>query len=276
MARLEEVATTNLPLDSIVLGKYTARFKPDPGYIDQLAESIGIEGQLKPIVVRRDPESEKWELIDGEHRWRAMKKLGKATIRCEVVALSEEEALARAVVINMMHGKPLDKFEVAQAVKKFADRGKSELQIARMFGKSRQWVNFQLSIATRVAEPVQQALATRAVTPAHVREIAELPKDQQTKVAATVVREGLSFKDTERLVHAIKDDPLSADELTSLPKEKLKAELAGMTEVKDKVAAEEFAEALGAKGVEAETRSKCPGCGKPFVINWEEATIEWP
>jgi len=269
------VKTVNLPIDEIVLGKYTARFFVDTKYIETLAESIKIEGQLKPIVVRRNPEEEKWELIDGEHRWRAMKALGETSVRAEVRPLEEDEARALAVVINMMHGKPLDKFEVAQAIKRFHDKGKSETQIANIFGRSQQWVSFQLSVATRVAEPVQQALTTRVVSPAHVREIAELPEDQQTKVAAAVVREGLSFRDTEQLVHAIKEDPLVADRLTGLRKDELEHEFKGMIPIKTREEFEVLGDVAEASSMTETETGACPKCGARYRVDWGEGRLEW-
>jgi ParB/RepB/Spo0J family partition protein len=270
------VHATNLSVDSIVWGKFRVRFNPDANYIDELAESINIEGQLKPIVVRSCPEEGgKWEGIDGEHRWCAMKKLSRPSIRAEIVGLNDEQAMARALIINMLHGKKLDKFEVAAVVKKFKDGGKSERQTAQILGKSLGWVSHALSIATKASEGVSVHAREHHLDPTDVREIVKLPKDQQDKVADVVVREGLSSRDTGKLVQAVKANPSDIDRISSLPKPELEAELAGMTEIKTGQDAEEFGEALKGKVVDGETHGKCPGCGKPFTINWEEAIIEW-
>jgi len=276
MAKLEEVSTTNLSIDSIVTDKYTPRFRVDPSYIDELAESINIEGQIKPIVVRRNADNDTWELIDGEYRLRAMKKLGKATIRCEIVAVSDEEAKAKAVVYNLLHGKPLNWLEISQAVKGYADQGKSERQIAKIFGKSLGWVSHALSLTTKASEGVGVHAREHRLGATNVREITKLPKNQQDKVADAVVREGLSSRQTEGMVELVKQSPHDIDRITSLPKDRLQAELQDLTPVRTKEDFDVLGEAAeaSAKSIQEE-KGRCPKCGAPYSIDWEEGRIEW-
>ncbi|MDT8450961.1 MAG: ParB/RepB/Spo0J family partition protein, partial [Wenzhouxiangellaceae bacterium] len=60
-----------LPLDRIRPGRYQPRTGMDPQRLDELADSIRAQGVVQPILVRRLPSGEGYELIAGERRWRA-------------------------------------------------------------------------------------------------------------------------------------------------------------------------------------------------------------
>jgi ParB family chromosome partitioning protein len=75
----EELLTANIRLATLETGVFSPRKTFSQRYIDQLAEDIEKEGQLKPIIVRPHPEKPNvYQIVDGEHRVRAFRKLGEA------------------------------------------------------------------------------------------------------------------------------------------------------------------------------------------------------
>ncbi|MFQ6077221.1 MAG: ParB/RepB/Spo0J family partition protein, partial [Candidatus Bathyarchaeia archaeon] len=216
---MNETLTVNVRLADLETDVFSPRKIFSARYIKELAEDIEREGQLKPIILRPHPtRPERYQVIDGEHRVRAFRRLGRSLIRVEVRALSDEEAAFLAMRVNQMHGKRLEDLEEGLHIRRMMDEfGYTQTQVAEKLGKSQPWVSNRLSLANRLAPKTEEAFITRVITKSHARELAELPKEDQPAVVERVVKEGLSFKDTEKLVHAIKDQPENREEILAKP-----------------------------------------------------------
>jgi ParB family chromosome partitioning protein len=257
---MSEVLTVNLKLEQLETDVFSPRKAFSEGYIEELAESIEQEGQLKPIIVRAHPTKLNiYQVIDGEHRIRALRKLGREVVRAEVRRLSDEEAYLLAIRVNQMHGKRLEELEEGLHIKKMMDEfGYTQIEVAEKLKKSQPWVSFRLSLAERLAPETQEALITRVIEIAHAREIAELPKEDQPAVIAKVAEDKLSFKKTEALVHAIKENPENKAEILAKPVEVV----APLPEDLQK-----FVEEHGAEHPKF-SKWTCEVCGTEYIVNW--------
>jgi ParB family chromosome partitioning protein len=257
---MSEVLTVNLRLEQLETDVFSPRKAFSEGYISELAESIEREGQLKPIIVRAHPtKSNVYQVIDGEHRIRALRKLGREVVRAEVRRLSDEEAYLLAMRINQMHGKRLEELEEGLHIKKMMDEfGYTQIEVAEKLKKSQPWVSSRLRLVERLALETREAFITRVIDATHAREIAELPKEDQTAVVAKVVGEKLSSRKTTALVHAIKEHPDAKEEILSKPVEVV----APLPEDLQKFVEEH--------GVEQPKFSEwaCEVCGAEYVVNW--------
>lgn len=256
---MDETLTINVSLADLELGVFSPRKIFSTHYVEELAEDIEREGQLKPIIVRSHPtRPDVYQVIDGEHRVRAFRKLGRSLIRAEVRTLSDEEAAFLAMRVNQMHGKRLEDLEEGLHIRRMMEEfGYTQAQIAEKFKKSQPWVSNRLSLANRLAPKTEEAFITRVITKSHARELAELPKEDQPAVVERVVKEGLSFKDTEKLVHAIKDQPESRDEILAKPVTQLTTPPRDVQEFREKHPEEPLFEEWN-----------CPVCGTPYTISW--------
>ena len=263
----KDVLTVNLQLTELETDVFSPRKSFSQRYVDELAEDIEREGQLKPIIVRLHPsKSDVYQLIDGEHRVRAFRKLGRSLIRAEVRVLGDEEADFLAMRINQMHGKRLEDLEEGLHIKKMMEQhGWSQRDIAERLRRSQQWVSQRLKLVRDTSEQLLDAFTTRVVNLSKAREIAELPKEDQPAVVERVIKEGLSFKNTETLVHAIKSQPESKAEILAKPINEL-------TPPPKEV--QEFEEEHGPEQPKFET-GRCPNCGAEYVINWVLTRINW-
>ena len=257
---MNEVLTMNLKLEQLETDVFSPRKTFSENYVEELAESIEREGQLKPIIVRVHPKKPNvYQVIDGEHRIRALKKLGHGTIRAEVRRLSDEEAYFLAIRVNEMHGKRLEELEEGLHVKKMMEQfGYTQTEVAERLKKSQPWVSFRLSLVERLAPETREALITRVIETAQAREIAELPKEDQPAVVSKVISDKLSFKKTEALVHAIKEKPESKAEILAKPVEIV----APLPEDLQK-----FVEEHGAEQPKF-SEWACEVCGTEYVVNW--------
>ena len=257
---MSEVSTVNLELEQLETDVFSPRKTFSEGYAEELAESIEREGQLKPIIVRVHPTKPNvFQVVDGEHRIRALRKLGHGVVRAEVRRLSDEEAFLLAMRVNEMHGKRLEELEEGLHIKKMMEQfGYTQTDVAERFKKTQAWVSYRLALVERLAPETREALITRVIETAHAREIAELPKEDQSAVVSKVAGDKLSFKKTEALVHAIKDNPESKEEILAKPVEVV----APLPEDLQK-----FVEEHGAEQPKF-SEWACGVCGTEYVVNW--------
>ena len=98
MAKIVEYK--DLPLDELVIGKAQARTSPSMVDVDELATSIEKLGLLQPIVVCRSLEAGRWEILTGQRRFLAHKRLGREFIAAAVLDERVPDAEAKAISIT--------------------------------------------------------------------------------------------------------------------------------------------------------------------------------
>lgn len=250
----------NLGLEQLETDVFSPRKAFSEGYISELAESIEQEGQLKPIIVRSHPSKPNcYQVVDGEHRIRALRKLGRSVVRAEVRRLSDEEAYLLAIRVNEMHGKRLEELEEGLHIKKMMEQfGYTQTEIAEKFRKSQPWVSYRLGLIGRLSPETREAFITRVIDATHAREISVLPKVDQVAVVAKVVRDKLSSRKAAALVQAIKERPNDKEEILAKPVE-IVAPLP-----------EDLQKFVEEHGVEQPKFSEwtCEVCGAEYVVNW--------
>ncbi len=257
---MSEVLTVNLKLEQLETDVFSPRKAFSEGYVDELADSIDLEGQLKPIIVRPHPSKPNcFQVVDGEHRIRALRKLDRAMVRAEVRGLGDEEAYLLAIRVNEMHGKRLEELEEGLHIKKVMDEfGYTQTEVAERLKKSQPWVSYRLGLVERLAPETREAFITRVIDATHAREIAVLPQEAQAAVVAKVVKNGLSSRKTVALVHAIKEHPNAKEEILAKPVEIV----APLPEDLHK-----FIEEHGAEQPKF-SEWACLVCGAEYVVNW--------
>ena len=98
MAKIVEYK--EIPMDDLVIGKGQVRTRYADG-IDELANSIRVQGLLQPIVVCESIErSGKWEILTGQRRFLANKRLNKQTITAAVLDTHVDQETAKAISIT--------------------------------------------------------------------------------------------------------------------------------------------------------------------------------
>ncbi len=204
MMDVKNTDVRNIPLDDIEPSPYQPRQIFSEEEINTLAQSIQKHGLLQPIVVRR--KGDKFEIIAGERRYRALQKLGKKIAPVIVVNVSDKEAMALAIIENIER-KDLTLWEVASSIKKLKDdMGLTLEEIATMLGKSKSHISnilrmFQLS--DNVLQLVKKY--PNKLTLSHIKLLLEIKQPQwQITLAEKVVSEGLSTRQLEEEVNTIK------------------------------------------------------------------------
>lgn len=171
-----------------------AHFDEEP--LDALADSIGRIGVLQPILVRQ-VETDRFELIAGERRWRAAKRAGLQTIPALVRSAEDQESLEEALVENL-HREDLNPLEEAAAFLQLQqDFGLTQQAVANRVGRSRAAVTNSTRLLQLPGE-VQELIASRRLSAGHGRALVGIADSgAQVGLARQIVREGWSVRQLE-------------------------------------------------------------------------------
>lgn len=139
----------------IVPASEQPRTKFDDETIRSLADSIKTEGLMQPIVVTK--EGTKYKIIAGERRYRAAQLAGLEEIECRILRKNPKDTYRLAVIENLQR-ENLDPVDEARALRKLkSEYGYQDADLARIVGKSRNYVNEILSVADLPTSWVERA-----------------------------------------------------------------------------------------------------------------------
>ena len=189
-----------LDVDLLAPGKYQPRKDMSPDALDELAESIRMQGVIQPIVVRKLDTGDSYEIIAGERRWRASMQAGLERVPCIVKQVPDEAAVAIALIENIQR-EDLNAMEEAIALNRLIEEFElTHQQTADAVGKSRTTVTNLLRLNS-LNEPVKRLLEHGDLDMGHARALLAVEGEQQTTLAKQVVAKELTVRDTERLVN---------------------------------------------------------------------------
>ena len=188
-----------LPLASISPNRFQPRGHFDEEALSQLAESIREVGVLQPVLVRPIGEGE-YELIAGERRWRAARRVGLQTIPALVRETDDAAALEQALVENI-HRDGLNPLEEAAAYQQLIeDFGLTHDEVASRVGRSRATVTNTLRLM-QLPPAIQKSVQDGKLSNGHARALLGSPdRAFQEQLAKRIVADDLSVRATEEAV----------------------------------------------------------------------------
>jgi ParB family chromosome partitioning protein len=190
-----------IPLSKIDPNPQQAR--SELGNIEELMSSIKAKGVLEPILVR--PKNDRYEIIAGERRYVASKRVGLKEIPAIEMAVRDNEAMELALVENLQR-KDLDVFEEADGLNTLVEvYGYSHAQLAEKIGKARSTLTEIVNVA-RIPKNLRDACLKAGITSrSTLIEIAkqEKPADME-QLIEEITRRGLRREDTRELSKKLK------------------------------------------------------------------------
>ncbi len=187
-----------LPIEFLQPGRYQPRKDMSPDALDELASSIRSQGVIQPIVVRQ-VETQKYEIIAGERRWRAAQLAELDVVPCILKDVPDEAAVAIALIENIQR-EDLNAMEEAMALDRLMKEFElTHAEVAEAVGKSRTSVTNLLRL-NNLNEDVKLLLEHGDIEMGHARALLALSGEQQTEAAQVVSGKGLTVRDTEKLV----------------------------------------------------------------------------
>ncbi|HUZ69091.1 MAG TPA: ParB/RepB/Spo0J family partition protein [Candidatus Saccharimonadales bacterium] len=201
-AAAEGPALVNVDPRSVAPNPEQPRRAFDADSLQALGDSIRLHGLLHPIVVQRDGDT--YRLVAGERRLRAAQLAGVSAIPAIVrpAAVSGRQSLEVALTENLVRSD-LNPMEEAAAYARLSDAfGLTHEAIALRLGRTRSGVSNAIRLLNLPA-PVQEAVAESRLTAGHARALLVLTNaSDQEAVAAVVIADGLSVRETEQAVRA--------------------------------------------------------------------------
>lgn len=191
-----------IELNRIIPSRYQPRKVFDERGIEELADSIRAKGVVEPVLVRR-LDSEQYELIAGERRWRAAGLAGQTRIPAIVKEVTGSEALELALIENLLR-KDLNPLEAARAYwQMIQEFHLTQEEIAGRVGKDRASVANCLRLLN-LPEALQADLLAERITLGHAKVILSLERvSDQIRIGHRIVKHRLSVRESENLVRKV-------------------------------------------------------------------------
>ena len=191
-----------LAIDDVKVNQYQPRREFEEQPLEELAQSIRSNGIIQPLVVRKTATG--YELIAGERRLRAAKKVGLKQVPVVIRRSTDKEALELALIENIQR-ENLNCVDEALAYQQLmTDFQLTQEEVAKRVGKERATVANFLRLL-KLPEAVMDDLKRGILSLGHGKAIAGLEDmEQRLRCRAIVVERGMSVRDTEALVEKMK------------------------------------------------------------------------
>ena len=193
-----EATSSDIDIDLIEPNPEQPRTRFAEANLEELAQSIRVNGVVQPIVLRQV--GGRYQIVAGERRWRASQRAGLRKIPAVVKEVSDEKLLELALVENIQR-QELNPIEEAKAYRKLIDTiGLTQDEVAERVGKERTVVTTSMRLL-RLPGEIQRVIEEGGLSAGHGRAL--LMSDDpsvQREVANLAVDAGWSVRETERAV----------------------------------------------------------------------------
>jgi ParB family transcriptional regulator, chromosome partitioning protein len=204
---------SNLSVKVLTSGKYQPRSVISDDSLFDLASSIKAQGIIQPLIVRNIG-ADRYEIIAGERRWRAAKIAGLSNVPAIIRNVTDETALAFALIENIQRESlnPID--EAVSLVRLKDEFSMTHEEIAERVGRSRSAVTNLMRLLS-LHHDVQGWLRANEIEMGHARALLPLDAQMQLKIAQRVIEKDMSVRDTEKMVQSIIRLPHRTQESTA-------------------------------------------------------------
>ncbi|MCL4111228.1 UNVERIFIED_CONTAM: hypothetical protein GTU68_026479 [Idotea baltica] len=191
-------AVNEVNIELIETNPYQPRTHFDLVALEELSNSIQVQGIIQPITVRKL--GNKYQLISGERRLQASKMAGLTSIPAYVRTADDEQMLEMAIIENIQR-QDLNPMEIALAYQRLMDELGIRLEdLGEKVGKKRATVNNYIRLL-KLPPEIQIGLKNQKISMGHARAMINIEdKEDQLRVYRAVIEDGLSVRKVEELV----------------------------------------------------------------------------
>ena len=192
--------SSEISVDLIDANPWQPRTEFDQGELEELASSIRNFGIIQPLTLRKVNDSDRYQIIAGERRFRAAKLCGLTTVPAYVREVSDDKMLAVALIENIQRSN-LNPIEEALSYQRLIDECQlTQETLADQVGKKRSTVTNYLRLLKLPTE-IQDGLRDRTLTMGHARAIMGVDDlDTQLMLFHEAIEQGYSVRHIEELV----------------------------------------------------------------------------
>ncbi len=233
----------------------------DDEKLEELADSIKAHGVIQPIIVTK--KDDYYQIIAGERRWRASKKIGLKTIPAIVRSYDDKKTREVSLIENIQR-QNLNPLETAKAIRELMDEhNMTQEEISKTLGKSRSSIANTLGIL-KLDSRVQEMIEQGEISEGHARTLITVTDPaKQYKLAMDIVNMDMSVREAENYAKEAKTKTKTKSNAKKPEKGKL--------EIIAKDIENKLKHALGTKvTLDAKTKSK----GRIIIEYYSEDELE--
>jgi ParB family transcriptional regulator, chromosome partitioning protein len=204
----------DIPTAEIRANPHQPREHFDEEALGALADSIREVGLLQPVLVRA-AEGGGYELIAGERRWRAARRVGLQTIPA-MIRVADDAAMLQHAIVENIQREELNPLEEAGAYQQLIeDFSLTHDEVASRVGKSRATITNTLRLL-QLPPSIQRCLKDGSIRMGHARALLSTPdRALQELLAKRVVAEDLSVRQVEEAIRSLQDAPPAKSEVAA-------------------------------------------------------------
>jgi len=166
--------------------------------IDELSESIKKHGIIQPILVK--PTNTGYEIIAGERRWRAARKVKLKEIPCIIKDIDGKHHMLVSIIENLQR-EDLNAIEEAKAFEYMIQTyGMTQEDVSNNVGKSRPYISNALRLL-KLSDSIQEMILDNKISSGHARALINIEdKKAQNALAKEIIAKGFSVRQIEAAV----------------------------------------------------------------------------
>ncbi|MBE7177792.1 MAG: ParB/RepB/Spo0J family partition protein [Mucilaginibacter polytrichastri] len=202
-------AISHVPVEAIQANPFQPRSEFDREALQELADSIIVQGLIQPVTVRQLGKG-KYQLISGERRLRASKLAGLKEIPAYIRTANDQQMLEMALIENIQR-ENLNAIEVALSFQRMIDEcSLKQDELGERVGKNRSTVTNYLRLL-RLPPAIQASIRDQQISMGHARALINIDDPvTQLYIYRETLDKGLSVRKVEELVRSLQSKPVPA------------------------------------------------------------------
>ncbi|MGN6640514.1 MAG: ParB/RepB/Spo0J family partition protein [Mucilaginibacter sp.] len=203
-------SVNEIKIAEIEVNPFQPRTDFDTEALNELADSIKLQGLIQPITVRR-VNAHKYQLISGERRLRASKLAGLTNIPAYVRTANDQQMLEMALIENIQR-ENLNAIEVALSFQRMIDEcNLKQEELGGRVSKNRSTVTNYLRLL-KLPPSIQASIRDGQITMGHARALINIENsDKQLYLHQQIIQNGLSVRKVEELVRDLQHVPVKKE-----------------------------------------------------------------
>lgn len=186
--------------------RHSALRLPDPRRVAMLRASLERHGQLSPVLVNSRDDGTA-VVVDGFKRIEVLESLGQADVMVRWLQVDEAQETATIVTSNRSH-RGMTALEEGWVVRSLVRHSQmSQAKVGVLLGRHKSWVCRRLKLAESLVDSVREDVRVGLISATVAREVARLPRGNQTEVVESLRSNALSSREASEVVKQWLDAP---------------------------------------------------------------------
>jgi len=195
----------HIQLETVEVNPFQPRTDFDAESLQELADSIKLQGLIQPITVRKVG-ANTYQLISGERRLRASKIAGLTEVPAYIRTANDQQMLEMALIENIQR-ENLNAIEVALSFQRMIDEcNLKQEELGDRVSKNRSTVTNYLRLL-KLPPAIQASIRDGKLSMGHARALINVADvDKQLYIFQEIIDKGLSVRKVEELVRLVNDN----------------------------------------------------------------------